>query len=418
MSLRDLLKPFNTSELYWYWPRAFFPYSKEPEGLPGFHQFMQLVAELQHSPSWTKEDEESILDRLRLSGAMRLDLDAADDYHVHYRNRVNFAKKLGFLVSVDGRRLQCTETGEFFVKAPQSRWPEVFEHQLIKWQFTNPALPPQYNEFTIFPYIFTLSILSELPGNFLTLDEFVLRISLARDHTQKDDIIKWVERYRAAPTADRESARTQIDLLRTYAARVLMLLFAYTPSLSFVDNTLAVIDPDRAGLILGKCSPRLAWRSYTAVKWDTHFGKFTPAFWPLIRPKLWQRRKAYKKYTRREGTSEHNRLKHYLIDNAPAIFGPGVRLVEEEYYFPSSDRANLAFIFPDGRWLTVEVEVNIPQGDIVGLLQAIKYKYMCAVQEGLAFDQVRTALVAHTIPDGIKDTCARYGVETFELPIP
>jgi len=417
MSLRDLLKLFYKSDLYWYWPRAFFPYPRETEGLPGFHQFMQLIAKLEQSPSWTRQDEESILDHLRLSGAMRLDLDAADDYHVHYRNRVNFAKKLGFLASVDGKRLRCTETGEFFVRTPQARWPEIFEHQLIKWQFTNPTFPPQYDEFRIFPYVFTLSILSELPGKFLTLDEFVLRVSLARDHTEKDDVIRWVEQFRALPDADRESARAQIDLLRNYAARVLMLLFACTPSLSFVDNTLALSDAERAGLILGKCWPRLAWRPYTEVEWEIHFGKFSTAFWPLIRPRLWRRRKAYKKYTRREGTSEHNRLKYYLIDNAVAIFGPGVRLVEEEYYFPSSDRANLAFIFPDGRWLTVEVEVNIPEGDIVGVLQAIKYKYMCAVQESLAFDQVRTALVANTIPQGIKDICARYGVETFELSI-
>jgi hypothetical protein len=412
--VKKLLSPFLKSDTYWYIPRAFWPYASQPEGIPGFHEFIRLLPERQR---WGRDADIEILDKLRSNGFLRETLDEADDYHVHYRNRVNFARKMGLIKSSGREGVTLTEVGNAFAQASEARWLEIFEHQLIKWQFTNPTLPEAYNSFQLFPYIFTLSVISEVQGNFITLDELVLRVSLSKNQAEKEEVIKWIDDFRSLSDTDRELAHSQIDLLRHYAGRMVMLMFAYTPSLSFLNNTLTIRDPDRIGLILGRAWPRLTFKTYTPTEWDSFFGEFNPVFWPLV-PKarvMKQRKRQYKKYVRREGSVEHKNLKQYVIENAETLFGLGTRLVQEEYYFPSSDRANLVFILPDGRWLTVEVEVNVPENDIVGLLQAIKYKYMCAVQERLNFDQIRTALIAHSVHQTVKGLCSRYGVEVYEV---
>jgi len=410
-SVKKLLAPFLKSNTYWYIPRAFWPYASEPEGIPNFHEFMRLLTKRQ---KWDRKGDIKILESLRSKGFLPDTLDQAEDYHVHYRNRINFAKKLGF-IKPSGRAL--TNVGGFFAKAPETRWPEIFEHQLIKWQFTNPTLPKDYDVFRLFPYIFTLSVISEVEGNFITLDEFVLRVSLSQNQAEKDEVIEWISNFRSLSDTDRETMRSQINLVRQYAGRMLTLLFGYTPSLGFHDNILTISDLDRIAFVLGRAQPHLTLRTYTPNAWDKYFGSFDSTFWPLI-PRarvIKQRKRQYKRYVKREGSSEHSALKRYVIDNAEALFGSGTKLFQEEYYFPSSDKANLAFILPDGKWLTVEVEVDVPPNDIVGLLQAIKYKYMCAVQERLKFDQIRTALVAHSVDQTIKDMCSIYDVEVYEV---
>lgn len=414
VSVKQLLSPFLKSDAYWYMPRAFWPYASQPEGIPGFHEFVKLLAGRQE---WNRDADIKILEKLRGGGYLRETLDEADDYHVHYRNRINFARKLGFIKSSDHGITALTEVGNAFTQAPRVKWPQIFEHQLIKWQFTNPTLPTIYDSFQLFPYIFILSIISEVQGNYITLDECALRVSLAKNQDEKEKVIEWINDFRSLSDADKGIVHAQIDLLRAYAARMLMLLFGFTPSLSFPDNTLSIRDPDRIGLTLGRAWPRLSLKTYTATEWDEYLGKFIPTFWPLV-PKerlMSHRKKAHKKYVRREGSSEHTKLKRYVIENAEVLFGLGTKLVQEEYYFPSGDRANLLFRLPDRRWLAIEVEVNVPENDIVGLLQAIKYKYMCAVQERLGFDQICAALVAHSIHQTVKELCSRYGVEVYEV---
>lgn len=413
-TVKKLLSHYMSSEAYWYVPRAFWPYASQPEGIPGFHEFVRLLAERQE---WGRAADIKILEKLRHGGFLRETLDEAEDYHVHYRNRRNFAKKLGLIKLSEHGRVTLTEVGNAFAQSKEVRWPQILEHQLIKWQFSNPALPSTYDSFQIFPYIFVLSVLSEVQGNYITLDECTLRVTLAKSQDEKDEVIEWINDFRSLSDTDKEIAHAQIDLERNYAARMITLLFGYTPALSFTANTLSIRDPDRIGLVLGRAWPRLSFKTYTTNQWDEYFGKFINTFWPLIpREKLMSRRKkAHKRYIRRESSGEHAKLKRYIIENAEALFGSGTQLVQEEYYFPSSDRANLVFRLPDRKWLTIEVEVIVPENDIVGLLQAIKYKYMLAVQERVTNNQVRTGLIAHSIHQTVKELCSKYGVKVYEI---
>jgi len=127
--------------------------------------------------------------------------------------------------------------------------------------------------------------------------------------------------------------------------------------------------------------------------------------------------KTFKRYVSREESPEHKKLKRHLIENAEKIFGEGVELFQEEYLFPTKDQADLIFRHPNGYYIAVEVEVNIEDGEMAGLLQAVKYKYMFAVEHELRFEQVNAVLAARNIHFRIKKLCKKYEVKAIEISI-
>lgn len=87
-----------------------------------------------------------------------------------------------------------------------------------------------------------------------------------------------------------------------------------------------------------------------------------------------------------------------------------------EYEFVKNDRADLVLEDRFGRYVGVEVEVDVVAGDLCGVLQSVKYSRMYAVACSRDFEEVRAFLVAHTIPAEVKQVCRRYEVEFFEVP--
>lgn len=136
------------------------------------------------------------------------------------------------------------------------------------------------------------------------------------------------------------------------------------------------------------------------------------------RERVRAKRKTYRRYERREESPEHKEGKKYLIGNAEKFFGKGTGLFGEEYLFSTNDRADLVFSQPTGDYIAVEVEVEVGEDELAGLLQAIKYKYMFAVEGGLSFDQVKGVLAAKSIHPRIKDLCKKYGIRSIELELP
>ena len=118
------------------------------------------------------------------------------------------------------------------------------------------------------------------------------------------------------------------------------------------------------------------------------------------------------------GESEaHRTLKERLADN-PSQFGTGLKWVGTEYQFQSGDKVDILFKDSSGKPVTVEVETYIPQGDYVGVWQAVKYQHLAAVKYGLLCEEVRSILAAPEIPDDVKMQCKRLGIEPFEVPDP
>lgn len=115
----------------------------------------------------------------------------------------------------------------------------------------------------------------------------------------------------------------------------------------------------------------------------------------------------------------HEALKRAVYTEPSKVLGrAGLKGIEMEFQFETGDRADVVLEDLEGRYITVEVEESVPRGNRVGLLQAIKYKYMYAVKCSRQNEEVLTFLVAHEIDEEVKAICRRYGVEYFEVPRP
>lgn len=113
----------------------------------------------------------------------------------------------------------------------------------------------------------------------------------------------------------------------------------------------------------------------------------------------------------------HERLKLHVAGNPEAAIGElGLQTLKVEYPFPSGDRADIVMADAYGRIVGVEVEPSVEDGDVVGVLQAIKYRYMLELMADREPGDSRAILVAHRISQGTRELCARYGVEYVEVP--
>lgn len=112
---------------------------------------------------------------------------------------------------------------------------------------------------------------------------------------------------------------------------------------------------------------------------------------------------------------EHLALKEYVAANPSVVLGePGVVTLKIEYPFPSGDRADIALRDQAGRFIGVEIELEQSDTQLEGLLQAIKYRHMLAVMEGVTFEECRSVLVAYKLGNKIKQLCKQYDVKAIE----
>jgi len=111
---------------------------------------------------------------------------------------------------------------------------------------------------------------------------------------------------------------------------------------------------------------------------------------------------------------DHRRLKERVADDPAAVLGEeGLALIQKEYPFPTGDRADVLLRDSENRYVAVEVEVAVDLADISGVLQAIKYSSMYAIECRRRFEEVRAFLVAHSISAEVETLCNQYGIETF-----
>jgi RecB family endonuclease NucS len=110
----------------------------------------------------------------------------------------------------------------------------------------------------------------------------------------------------------------------------------------------------------------------------------------------------------------HLSLKEYVAANPSIVLGePLVETVAVERAFPTGDRADIVMRDQFGRIIGLEIELDIPNGDITGPLQAIKYRRMLEMVSGIRHGEGRAILVAHAIPEDVRNLCDRYEVECF-----
>lgn len=113
----------------------------------------------------------------------------------------------------------------------------------------------------------------------------------------------------------------------------------------------------------------------------------------------------------------HARLKRYVADNpSGALRESGMRTIWLEYPFPTGDRADVVLADTYDRVVAVEVEPEVADTDVVGPLQAIKYRFMLEWLSNREPGDSRAVLVAHAISPRICELCRRYAVECIEIP--
>jgi len=113
---------------------------------------------------------------------------------------------------------------------------------------------------------------------------------------------------------------------------------------------------------------------------------------------------------------EHRQLKEYVAADPSTVLGEyGLRTLAVEYEFATEDKADIALWDHAGRAIGVEVEVAVGNGQTVGILQAIKYRYMLELCTKRALGDSRALLVAYSISPAMQKLCNKYSVEYREF---
>lgn len=113
----------------------------------------------------------------------------------------------------------------------------------------------------------------------------------------------------------------------------------------------------------------------------------------------------------------HRMLKEYVAANPAEVLGEeGLRTIKVESSFPTGDRADIVLQDQVGRIIGLEVEVDVEDSQLEGLLQALKYRAMLELTHEQVFGQGRAYLVAYTISKKMKRLCDDYCIEWKEIP--
>ena len=114
-----------------------------------------------------------------------------------------------------------------------------------------------------------------------------------------------------------------------------------------------------------------------------------------------------------EGT-HHRNLKELIVENPDRLnLGPGK--AKPEHRFRTGDRVDVWIKLKSGEHCVVEIELEGYPSTLTGAHQALKYRALLAAQ----LDTTRLPhafLVAHRIPQPIKEFCERHGVVALEIP--
>jgi len=115
-------------------------------------------------------------------------------------------------------------------------------------------------------------------------------------------------------------------------------------------------------------------------------------------------------------SNEHLHLKEYIASDPSVALGErGLKTKGIEYKFPTGDRADLVLEDNEGRIIGLEVEVIAEEDQWVGIYQAIKYRYMLALDDERKYSETRAMLVAYSLSPDIKKVCKEYDVECFVI---
>jgi len=109
---------------------------------------------------------------------------------------------------------------------------------------------------------------------------------------------------------------------------------------------------------------------------------------------------------------EHLALKRRIAENPARVLNePGLRLWNEEWLLPTTDRIDLVLKDSLDRFVAVEVEVDCDATELPGPLQCMKYRAMLSYFFERPIEEVRCILAARSIHADVQRRCARHSIE-------
>ncbi len=113
----------------------------------------------------------------------------------------------------------------------------------------------------------------------------------------------------------------------------------------------------------------------------------------------------------------HRELKEFVAANPSSATGEaGLRTLYIEYPFVTGDQADIVLADAHDRIVAVEIEPEVTEVTNAGPLQAIKYRFMLEWATHRAPRDSRAFLIAHRIEAKVREQCAVYGIECYEIP--
>lgn len=294
--LKRFYQPYLESEKYWYIiPRA--QYWNE-QNLMEAHRVFQIINDHRFvSPSeitqqyllpnkkgvlrgFDKETQIKILDQMVKEGIVKQvsQSQTDNDRLAKLRNFTNLFKRLGLGYVNALKHFHINDVGYDFLETDNLS--QILEQQMLKYQFYNPSLKiksdnAKYLEFRIFPYLFILETLVYLNDSYLSAEEFVLFISIARNHNELEKTLTMIEEYRSLSETDKCKIREQSNITRPHSANasVTLELFGLFQCLKFKDGMLSIDRFEQAKLLVEKYESKLIYVNYDRFEdWNSYIG--------------------------------------------------------------------------------------------------------------------------------------------------
>ncbi|MFA4846284.1 MAG: hypothetical protein WC654_07055 [Patescibacteria group bacterium] len=116
-------------------------------------------------------------------------------------------------------------------------------------------------------------------------------------------------------------------------------------------------------------------------------------------------------------SAAHRKLKEFVAANPSVVIGEaGLHTLRTEYPFVTGDRADIVLADSYNRIVAVEIKPEVEEVTTAGPLQAIKYRFMLEWTTNREPRDSRAFLIAHKITKRVREQCAKYGIECYEVP--
>jgi len=317
------------------------------------------------------------------------------DHLANIRNHINLFKKLGLAYFNKQHHLFISQVGEEFLAAKQSAWDEILEKQIIKLQFCNPSLErnvlKRYQDFRIFPYVFTLKLMLSLAKQYIDLNEFTLFVTPFKTDKDTNKAKRLIENFRTLPEKARAKVikNARITMPHITNSSVTLGLFGCTPTLKFQKNRLVFKDTQRAKYFVEAIYPKLKFIDYAKFEdWFKYMGdtRFEIPNKEIMEYyiDMGEESKAKQVISFSDDIGEQQSLKEILdklfkeklleeaLEKNPSALEKGLRLVKSGRQFPT-DVSNIDLLMQDkdANYIVVELKKGKTEDDVVG--QTLRY---------------------------------------------